>query len=104
MTDDRKWQTVCSIGDIPLREGRRVSWEGGEAALFNVGGEFLAVENRCPHRAGPLADGIVSGKSVFCPLHNWKIDLATGQVTAGGEGSVKTCPVKVVGQAIRIAR
>jgi nitrite reductase (NADH) small subunit len=72
-------------------------------ALFNLGSEYVAVDNRCPHRQGPLADGIVAGKAVFCPLHAWKVSLETGQVVSGGQGGVKTYPVKVVDQQVYIA-
>lgn len=98
-----KWYPVAELGEIPVREGRRVKFGEFEAALFNVNGEYLAVENACPHKAGPLADGILSGNAVFCPLHNWKIDLNSGCAIAGGEGKVKTFPVKVLQNKIYIA-
>ncbi len=91
-----EWLLVAEKDGIPLREGKRVFCGDHEAALFNLGDEYLAVDNRCPHKSGPLADGIVSGKAVFCPLHNWKIDLATGCALSGGQGRVKKYPVKVV--------
>ncbi len=65
-------------------------------AVFNLGDRFLAVDNRCPHGGGPLADGIVSGSTVTCPLHNWRIDLENGQVVkpcASHRGGVKTFDV-----------
>ena len=90
------WRLVTTCGAIPVREGRRVTCGEEEVALFNLGGDYLAVANRCPHRQGPLADGIVAGKSVFCPLHSWRISLETGCVLSGGEGQVKRYPVKIV--------
>ena len=90
------WHYVADCADIPLREGRRICYGDYDVALFNVGEGFLAVDNRCPHRQGPLADGIVAGKAVFCPLHSWKISLESGCALGGGEGSVNTYPVKVV--------
>lgn len=89
------WRLVADAQDIPVREGRRILTAGYEIALFNVGDGYLAVDNRCPHRQGPLADGIVSGKSVFCPLHNWKISLESGCALSGGEGRVKKYPARV---------
>jgi len=77
----KKWVRIAQAEDIPLREGRSVKIAGHEIAIFNLGDRFLAVENRCPHRGGPLADGIVSGRTVVCPLHAWKVDLETGRVT-----------------------
>jgi nitrite reductase (NADH) small subunit len=69
-----------------------------EIALFNLGDRFLAVDNACPHRGGPLADGIVSGGSVVCPLHAWKIDLETGGIerpAAVEPPCLTTYPVRV---------
>ena len=51
-----------------------------EIAIFNLGDRFLAVDNRCPHKGGPLSEGIVSGTTVVCPLHAWKVDLECGAV------------------------
>jgi nitrite reductase (NADH) small subunit len=91
-SEARRWVRVTQAENIPLREGRAVDIAGHEIAIFNFGDRFLAVENRCPHRAGPLADGIVSGRSVVCPLHAWKVDLEDGHVTNRPEPSpcVKT--------------
>ena len=98
-----KWYPVTDIGAVPVREGRRVIYGEYEAALFNLGSEYLAVDNRCPHKAGPLADGIVAGKAVFCPLHNWKIDLNNGCSLSGGKGQVKIYPVKILHGKVCIA-
>ena len=98
-----KWYSVADEGAIPLREGRRVVYQDYEAALFNLGGEYLAVDNRCPHKQGPLADGIVAGKAVFCPLHNWKISLENGCALSGGKGQVKSYPVKVLRGKVCVA-
>ena len=97
-----QWYPVAELGTIPVREGRRVVFGEREAALFNLGSEYLAVDNRCPHKAGPLADGIVVGKAIFCPLHNWKISLENGCALSGGTGQVKKYPVKVVGEKIYV--
>ena len=99
----RKWVPVARVHAIPVKEGRRVLCGDYEVALFNLSGEYLAVDNRCPHKAGPLADGIVSGKAVFCPLHNWKINLESGCALSGGKGQVKTYPVKILNQKVCIA-
>ena len=92
----RKWYPVADRKEIPLKEGRRVCWDEYEIALFNLGDEYLAIDNQCPHKSGPLADGLIAGKSVFCPLHNWKISLEHGCALTGGKGQVKTYPVKVI--------
>ena len=75
-----KWYKVTYPGNIPLREGRAVKVAGEEIAIFNIGDEFVAVDNRCPHQGGPLADGIVIGEKVVCPLHSWRICLRSGAI------------------------
>ena len=75
-----QWVRVTPCESIPLREGRAVTIGGRQIAIFNLGGRFLATDNQCPHRAGPLCDGIVAGNSVVCPLHAWKVRLDTGAV------------------------
>ena len=99
----RKWYPAADVNALPLKEGRRIQWNEREVALFNLGDEYLAIDNRCPHQEGPLADGLVAGKNVFCPLHNWKISLQTGCALNGGKGQVKTYPVKVIKGTIFIA-
>ncbi len=81
MSETKRWVQITGVENIPLREGRATQVGGHVFAIFNLGDRFLAVENRCPHRGGPLADGIVSGTTVVCPLHAWKADLTTGTVT-----------------------
>ncbi len=81
MSETKAWVRITAVENIPLREGRSVEVGCHDLAIFNLGNRFLAVENRCPHRGGPLADGIVSGSTVVCPLHAWKIDLMAGSVT-----------------------
>ncbi len=102
-TKQIKWFRVAPVGAIPEKEGRRVQYGQHVVALFNLGEEYLAVENQCPHKGGPLADGIVAGKNVFCPLHNWKISLENGCALSGGSGQIKTFPVKVVESEIYLA-
>lgn len=76
-----QWVRITHRDNIPLREGRSVKIASREIAIFNLGDRFLAVENRCPHKGGPLSEGIVSGNAVVCPLHAWKIALECGTVT-----------------------
>lgn len=94
---ERKWFRVTRCEDIPARQGRMVDFAHLQIAIFNLGEHFLAIENRCPHRGGPLADGIVSGTTVTCPLHGWKYDLAGGNVTNHEESDacLQTFPVRV---------
>jgi len=92
------WIRITATGNIPLREGRAVRFGSEVLAIFNLGEKFLAVDNRCPHRGGPLSDGIVAGDAVVCPLHSWKVCLLSGEVQrpAGEQACVRTYPVKVV--------
>jgi nitrite reductase (NADH) small subunit len=89
MNETNTWVRIAYCCDIPVREGRSVKVGNREIAIFNLGDCFLAVENRCPHKGVPLADGIVSGTTVVCPLHGWKISLATGKGVNGP--SVSSC-------------
>ena len=96
MTESR-WVSVARGELIPPREGRSV-WIGDrEIAIFNLGDGFLATDNQCPHKGGPLCDGIVTGRSVVCPLHAWKINLESGAVERPGRAGacVTTYPVRV---------
>ena len=88
MSARTEWVRIAYCEDMPLREGREVIVGDRAIAVFNLGDRFLAVENRCPHRGGPLADGIVSGDSVICPLHGWKVDLQHGNVQRPAETPV----------------
>lgn len=80
MNEPCSWIRVARCDAVPRREGRAVRIGDREIAIFNLGDCFLAVDNRCPHRNGPLSDGIVAGDAVVCPLHAWKVNLQTGAV------------------------
>ncbi len=94
---ENQWYAVTSCDSIPVREGRAVELDGRQIAIFNLGDGFRAVENRCPHRGGPLSDGIVSGAEVVCPLHSWTFDLVEGCVTNHPESQacLTTFPVRI---------
>jgi nitrite reductase (NADH) small subunit len=83
---DTRWIRVTGVENIPLREGREVVIGARTLAVFNLGDRYLAVDNRCPHKQGPLADGIVTGASVVCPLHAWRVNLETGCVERPSAG------------------
>ena len=71
------WVEICALGDIPARGCRVVQIERGQIAVFRTADDAVfALENRCPHKGGPLSEGIVHGRWVTCPLHNWVIGLA----------------------------
>ncbi len=87
-TGDDLWVAVGRADDVPHLEGRRVTVAGVAVAVFRTEDGFAALGAVCPHQGGPLSDGIVSARCVTCPLHNWRIDLETGEVVSGGEGHV----------------
>lgn len=87
MNETGTWIRIVYSRDIPLREGRAVRVGDREVAIFNLGDRFVAIENRCPHKGGPLADGIVSGTTVVCPLHAWNMSLETGKGVNGPSAS-----------------
>ena len=92
------WVSVCRVDDIPVLGSRRVARaQGAPVALFrNQAGEVHALLDRCPHKGGPLSQGIVMAHGVACPLHNWTIGFADGCAQAPDEGRTPTFTVKVV--------
>lgn len=87
---------VGHISEFPEMQGRVVRAGGLELALFRLSdGTVRAIENRCPHKGGKLSEGIVCDHHVFCPLHDWKIDLHNGQVQAPDEGSTPSIATHV---------
>jgi nitrite reductase (NADH) small subunit len=98
------WIEIGSVSAIPRRGARCVNTPQGKIAVFRTQDDrIFAIENQCPHKAGPLAEGIVHGASVTCPMHNWIFDLATGQALGADEGQVRTFPVDVVEGRIFLA-
>jgi nitrite reductase (NADH) small subunit len=109
MTDNAmagEWLDLGPVEQIPLRGARSVPVAGGdELAVFRTSDDRVyALVNRCPHKGGPLSQGIVHGDKVACPLHDWKISLVTGEAAAPDQGCVPTIPVRVVAGRIQIAR
>ena len=90
------WREIGRVADIPRQGARRVCVAGQPVAVFRTGeDEIFALVDRCPHRGGPLSEGIVSGRSVACPLHNWVIELPTGSAAAPDEGATQPIAVRV---------
>ncbi|MBL8320256.1 MAG: nitrite reductase small subunit NirD [Burkholderiaceae bacterium] len=92
-----QWQRVCAVDDIPVLGARRIAREQGLAvAVFRGEGDrVFALLDRCPHKGGPLSQGIVFGESVACPLHNWTISLVDGQAKAPDVGCAVRFACKV---------
>ena len=91
------WKKICTLGDVPVLGARVVDSEAhGRIAVFrSASDEVFAVLDKCPHKAGPLSQGIVHGNTVTCPLHSWKIQLEDGQVVPPDVGCVKHFATKV---------
>jgi nitrite reductase (NADH) small subunit len=93
----KDWQVICRVEDIPVLGSRRVARERGmDVALFRNGeDQVFALLDRCPHKGGPLSQGIVFGTSVACPLHNWTIALDDGCAQAPDEGCTQRFSCRV---------
>jgi nitrite reductase (NADH) small subunit len=90
------WIDVATLEDIPRLGARVVRTRDGDVALFrNSEDEVFALKDKCPHKGGPLSQGIVYGRSVACPLHNWSISLETGIAAAPDEGCAARFEVKL---------
>ena len=97
-----RWTRICNVDDIP-RLGARVVRrdEGPNIAVFRTETDgFFALADRCPHRGGPLSQGIVYGERVACPLHNTSVELPSGCAVAPDKGNVQRYDVKVEGGAV----
>ena len=92
------WIEIAALEDIPQLGARVVKTDTMDVALFRTKlDEVFAIKDECPHKQGPLSQGIVHGSSVTCPLHNWKIDLASGEALGPDEGCTNTFSTKVEG-------
>jgi nitrite reductase (NADH) small subunit len=90
------WTRVANVNDIPQLGARVVKSADGDIAVFrNSEDEIFALRDSCPHRGGPLSQGIVFGRHVACPLHNWTIGLEDGSAMAPDTGCAGRYPVKV---------
>lgn len=98
MTD---WIEVGKVGDIPRLGARVVKTKSGDVAVFRTReDELFALRDKCPHKGGPLSQGIVHGKRVTCPLHSWVIELMDGNAVAPDMGCAKKYEVKVEGETV----
>lgn len=98
------WIEIGRIEQIPRQGARVVKRAEGDIAVFRtVDNEIFALRDKCPHKGGPLSQGIVHGKRVACPLHDWKIQLDSGDAVAPDEGCAASYPVKVEGDMIMLS-
>jgi nitrite reductase (NADH) small subunit len=99
-----EWLEVGAVEDIPRRGGRVVRTPRGCIAVFRAADDAIfAMDDRCPHKGGPLSDGIVHGHKVTCPLHSWVFSMETGAAEGADSGRVRTHAVRVEAGRILIA-
>ncbi len=100
------WLDIGTVDQLPALGARTLPVRGGkEIAIFRTAnGDVYALVNQCPHKQGPLSQGIVHDTTVTCPLHNWRISLVDGHALGEDEGCVPTIPVKIDGGRILIGR
>ena len=106
MMVDAKWIDIGPVEQLPALGARTLPVQGGqEIAIFRTAtGSIHALENKCPHKAGPLSQGMVHDTSVTCPLHNWRISLLTGEALGEDKGCVPVIAVKIDAGRIYIER
>jgi len=98
------WIDVGAVGDVPVLGSRVVQAPGGDIAIFKAAdGTLFALRDRCPHKGGPLSQGIVHGHSVTCPLHNWVISLESGEAQGADYGCAHKIPLRIEGARILLA-
>lgn len=93
---------VAKTNDLKPGENKTIEVNGREIALFNVDGEFYAIDNTCAHRGGPLGEGICDGNIVTCPWHGWKYDVTTGISPVNAQIRVSAYEVKVEGDEVKL--
>ena len=91
---------VAQKSEVKEGQGKLVGINGKELALFNIKGEFFAIDNTCPHRGGPLAEGWLEENTVTCPLHGWQFDVKTGQNIMPGMSKLTSYKVLVEGARV----
>jgi len=98
------WTRIAKLEDIPRLGARVVRTDTMDIAVFRTAtDQVFALKDSCPHKGGPLSQGIVHGASVTCPLHNWKIDLASGEALGADKGCTHKYPVKVENGVVYLA-
>jgi nitrite reductase (NADH) small subunit len=104
MTANKQWIEIGSLDDIPKLGARVVTTPDGDIAVFrSADDEVFALRDKCPHKGGPLSQGMVHGKRVACPLHDWKIHLDSGIAVAPDEGCAASFPVKLEGELVYLS-
>lgn len=94
---------VASVSDLKPGENKVVDVNGEQVALFNVDGEFFAINNTCAHRGGPLGEGVLEGDVVTCPWHGWRYNVKTGINAVMPNVKVQSYPVKIEGNDVLVS-
>lgn len=103
MSGNLHWLDMGPLSGIPRQGARVVAGPDGNIAVFRTHDDrVFALDDKCPHQGGPLSQGIVHGHGVTCPLHNWVIDLATGEARAPDEGCSAVHPVRLNGDRVEL--
>lgn len=90
------WKSICKLDDIPRLGSRVVRSMNGDIALFRTSAdEVFALRDQCPHKGGPLSQGMVHGNQVTCPLHGWKLRLDSGEAVAPDQGCARRYPIRI---------
>ncbi len=98
-----KFVKVATISEIADQSAKLLNVEGKRIALFNLGGEFYALDDTCPHASGPLSEGSIEGEDVECPWHGSRFNIKTGEVTAPpADENVAKYKVRVTGDGIEV--
>jgi nitrite reductase (NADH) small subunit len=97
------WTDIGALEDIPRQGARVIKTAFGCVAVFRTASDRVyALDDRCPHKGGPLSEGIIHGEAVTCPLHAWVFDLNTGTAQGADEGQIATYPVRLEGARVLI--
>ena len=103
LTTDLRFATVCELDELPVGLGRAFRVGAHAIAIFRSRtGDVFAVANRCPHRGGPLSDGMLAGEQVVCPLHAFRFHRESGDCDQAGTCSIPTYPVEVIEGFVRV--
>ena len=90
------WKSICKLDDIPRLGSRVVRSMNGDIALFRTSSDAVfALRDQCPHKGGPLSQGLVHGNQVTCPLHGWKLRLDSGEAVAPDQGCARRYPIRI---------
>ncbi len=93
---------VIKKSELSLGEGRTINIKGKDIAIFNVGGNFFAIDNSCAHMGGSLGEGFLMGRIVSCPLHGWQFNVTTGKSTSMSNIQVKKYNTKIEGENVLV--